>query len=184
MKIITVTGYKSMELGIFKESDEKITYIKKSIENRLIALIEEGLEWILTSGQLGVELWTAEVVLELQKTYDIKLAIIPAFENHHSRWPDDMKIKYAELIQAADFYDAIYLGDYKAPYQFKERDLWLINKSDACLILMDPEYPESTRYFHKLAEQANDYPIMYITPSDIDDVVEEMAMLDPDYWLQ
>ena len=184
MKIITVTGYKSMELGIFKESDEKITYIKKSIENRLIALIEEGLEWILTSGQLGVELWTAEVVLELQKTYDIKLAIISAFENHHSRWPDDMKIKYAELIQAADFYDAIYLGDYKAPYQFKERDLWLINKSDACLILMDPEYPESTRYFHKLAEQANDYPIMYITPSDIDDVVEEMAMLDPDYWLQ
>ena len=184
MKIITVTGYKSMELGIFNESDEKIKFIKKSIENRLIALIEEGLEWVLTSGQIGVELWTAEVLVKLKKTYDVKFAIIPAFENHHSRWPDDLKMKYAELIQAADFYDAIYKGDYKAPYQFKERDLWMINKSDACLILMDPEYPESTQYFHKLAEQANDYPIMYITPSDIEDAVEEMAMLDPDYWIQ
>lgn len=29
MKIITVTGYRSMELGIFKESDERIKYIKK-----------------------------------------------------------------------------------------------------------------------------------------------------------
>src|SRR5699024_3371695 len=83
----------------------KITYIKKSIENRLIGLIEEGLEWVLTSGQLGVELWTVEVLIELQKTYDIKFAIIPAFENHHSRWPDELKIKYSELIQAADFYE-------------------------------------------------------------------------------
>src|SRR5699024_769775 len=92
--------------------------------------------------------------------------------------------KYSELIQAADFYDAIYLGDYKGPYQFQKRDLWFIEKSDACLILMDPDYPESTYYFHKLAEQTNDYPIMYITPSDIEEAVEEIAMIDPDYWIQ
>src|SRR5699024_9420468 len=108
MKIITVTGYKSMELDIFNESYEKITYIKKSIENTFIGLIEEGIECVLTLGQLGVELWPGEVLIELQKIYDIKFAIIPAFENHHSRWPDELKIKYSELIQAADFYDAIY----------------------------------------------------------------------------
>src|SRR5699024_12148687 len=98
---------------IFNESDEKITYIKKSIENRLIGLIEEGLEWVLTSGQPGVELWTVEVLIELQKIYDIKFAIIPALENHHSRWPDELKIKYSELIQDADYYDGIDLVDYK-----------------------------------------------------------------------
>lgn len=173
-----------MELGIFKESDERIEFIKKSIENRLTGLIEEGLEWVLTSGQMGVELWTVEVVLKLKETYDIKVAIIPPFEKHYDRWKDDMKMKYAELIEAADFYEPIYQGDYQAPYQFKERDLWLISKSDACLILMDPDFPEGTKYFYELAEQAKNYPIMYITPADIDDVVEEMQMLDPDYWIQ
>src|SRR5699024_4395834 len=115
MKIITVTVYKSMELGILNESDEKITYIKKSITNRLIGLIAEGLKWVLYSRQLRVELWIVEVLIELQKTYDIKFAIISAFENHHSSWPDELKIKYSELIQAFDFYDAIYLGEYKGP---------------------------------------------------------------------
>lgn len=182
MKNIYVTGYRSMELGIFSETDEKISYVKQAIKNRLIGLIEEGLEWVLVSGQMGVEMWTAEVVLELKEIYDIHLAIIPAFENHHSRWPDAIKEKYSDLCMQADFFDAIYQGDYKGPYQFKARDLWMINKSEGALILMDPEYPESSQYFYRLAEEADNYLLMTITPSDIDDVVEEIQMQDPDYW--
>lgn len=58
MKILTVTGYKPMELNIFKEGDPRIAFIKAAIEKRLIYFIEEGLEWVLISGQMGVELWT------------------------------------------------------------------------------------------------------------------------------
>lgn len=53
MKILAVTGYKSMELGIFKEDDERIKFIKAAIQKRLIGFIEEGLEWVLISGQMG-----------------------------------------------------------------------------------------------------------------------------------
>lgn len=41
MNIVTVTGYKPMELSIFKENDPRIDFIKAAIEKRLIGFIEE-----------------------------------------------------------------------------------------------------------------------------------------------
>ncbi|API91224.1 MULTISPECIES: SLOG family protein [Virgibacillus] len=184
MKIITVTGYKPMEINIFKEEDDRITYIKAAIRKRLVPMIEEGLEWVLISGQMGVELWTAEVVYDLQEDYDIRLGVFPPFENQDSRWPEPLQEKYQAIIASADFYKPLYQGDYRGAYQFKAKNMWLVDKSDACLLLVDQEYPGSTRYFYEVAKQAMpDHTIYTITPSDLDDVVEEIRMADPDYWI-
>lgn len=183
MKILAVTGYKSMELGIFKEDDERIKFIKAAIQKRLIGFIEEGLEWVLISGQMGVEFWTAEVVLDLQEMYDIKLGIFPPFENRESRWPEQLQEKYQELTMVADFYKPIYQGDYKGAYQFKAKNLWFVDKSDGLMLLMDDEFPGSNRFLYEAAKNAEgDYPIFTITPADLDDVVEELRMQDPEYW--
>src|SRR5699024_8349357 len=119
MKILTVTGCKLMDLGIFSEEDPRFEFIKKAIEKRLISFIEEGLEWVLISGQMGVEMWTAEVVLDLKETYDIQVGVIPPFENQENRWPESLQQKYQELTFTADFFQPIYNGDYKGRYQFK-----------------------------------------------------------------
>ncbi|WP_047979781.1 SLOG family protein [Ornithinibacillus contaminans] len=183
MKVLTVTGYKPTEIGIFKENDPKIAIIKAAIEKRLIGFIEEGLEWILISGQKGVELWAAEVALELKEEYDIQIGIIPPFEKQEERWSEDLKLKYEELTMVADFYQPLYNGEYKGPYQFRAKNKWLVEKSDACLLLLDDEYPGSIRFFYEEAKQATkDYPVYLITPADLDDIVEEMRMADPDYW--
>ncbi|MEC5425701.1 DUF1273 domain-containing protein [Virgibacillus sp. C22-A2] len=183
MKIITVTGYKPMEIGIFKENDPKINFIKAAIEKRLIGFIEEGLEWVIVSGQMGVELWTAEIVLDLKDMYDINIGIFPPFENQESRWPESLQEKYQELISVVDFYKPIYQGDYKGAFQFKAKNMWMADKSDGCLLLMDDEFPGSNRFFHEAAKAVEgDYPMYVITPTDLDDVVEEMKMADPDYW--
>ncbi|WP_099157522.1 SLOG family protein [Virgibacillus ndiopensis] len=183
MKIVAVTGYKPMELSIFKVDDDRIKFIKAAIKKRIIAFIEEGLEWVLTSGQMGVELWTAEVVLELQEMYDIKIGVIPPFENQESRWPEPIKQQYHEISSIADFYQPLYQGDYKGAYQFKAKNKWLVDKSDGCLILIHDEYPGSNRFFYEEAQRtAKDYPIYIITPADLEDVVEEIRMQEPDYW--
>ncbi|MFC3041499.1 SLOG family protein [Virgibacillus xinjiangensis] len=182
MEILTVTGYKPMELNIFKEDDPRIAFIKAAVEKRLIGFIEEGLEWVLVSGQMGVELWTAEVVLDLKEQYDINLGIFPPFENQESRWPEPLQEKYQELMMVADFFKPIYKGEYKGAFQFKAKNMWLADKSDACLVLMDDEFPGSTRFFHQAAKEQENYPIYTITPADLDDIVEEMRMSDPDYW--
>lgn len=172
-----------MELNIFKVDDQRISFIKAAIRQRLVGFIEEGLEWVVVSGQMGVELWAAEVVMELQEQYDIRLALIPPFENQETRWPESIQQVYQELTSVADFYKPLYVGDYKGAYQFKAKNKWLIDKSDGCLLLMDEEYPGSGRYFYQEAKEMDDYPVYLITPADLDDVVEEIRMQDPDYWM-
>ena len=63
MKVIAVTGYKPFELGIFKMII-RVECIKKALHRKLTNFVEDGLEWVIISGQLGVELWAAEVVLK------------------------------------------------------------------------------------------------------------------------
>ncbi|MFD2761543.1 SLOG family protein [Lentibacillus juripiscarius] len=183
MKVLTVTGYKSMELNIFKPDDERITYIKAAIEKRLIGFIEEGLEWVLISGKMGVELWAGEVVMNLRDEYDIKLALIPPFENQDERWPEPVQQIYREMTAAADFFRPLYKGGYSGPYQYQASNKWLIDKSDGCLLILDEEFPGSNRYFYQEAQAfEGHYPVYLITPSDLEDAVEEMRMTDPGYW--
>lgn len=185
MKVLAVTGYKPMELNLFKPDDKRIEFIKAAIEKRLIGFIEEGMEWVLISGQMGVELWTGEVVLDLKEDYDVKLAVVPPFENQESRWPEAIQQVYQELTMMADFYQPLYQGNYKGGYQFKAKNKWLVAKSDGCLILLDDENPGSNGFFYeeaKGAEASGGYTIFVITPGDLDDIVEEMRMSDPNYW--
>ncbi|MHA6251565.1 SLOG family protein [Oceanobacillus sp. CAU 1775] len=182
MKVLHITGYKSLELGIFKEDDPKVSIIKYAIKKRIIGFIEEGLEWVIVSGQMGVELWTAEIVLDLKEEYEINLAVFPPFENQDKRWPDNLKEKYQEITMTADFFKPLYQGDYKAPYQFQAKNMWLVDKSDASLLLIDEEYPGSVKFFYDVAKKEEAYPVYLITPLDLDDIVEELRMQDPDYW--
>ncbi|SFB28858.1 Uncharacterized SPBc2 prophage-derived protein YoqJ [Lentibacillus halodurans] len=182
MKVLAITGYKPMEINIFKSDDERIAYIKTAIEKRLIGFIEYGLEWVLISGKMGVELWTGEVVLDLREKYGLKLAVIPPFENQEERWPEPIRQVYQEIAAIADFYRPLYKGGYSGPYQYQANNKWLIDKSDGCLLLLDEEFPGSNRYFYQEAKETEGgYSIYLITPADLEDVVEEMRMMDPEY---
>lgn len=68
-KVIYVSGYRSFELGVFKENDPKIQVVKNVLKKELHQLAEEGLEWVLVSGNLGVELWAVQIVAELKEEY-------------------------------------------------------------------------------------------------------------------
>lgn len=185
MRIVTVTGYKTFELGIFSENDERIPYIKEAIRRRLVQLIENGLEWVLISGQLGVELWAGEVTIELKEEgYEVKLGVIPPFSGQSSRWQEETQLKYEEICTLADFNQPIYNGEYKGPYQFQAKNNWLIEKTDGCIVLLDEENYGSVKYFYESAkarENAGKYEIQLITPFDLDEVVSEMTMFHDDF---
>ena len=65
----------------------------------------KGLEWVLIQGQMGIELWTAEVVLDLKKDYpELKLGIITPFLGHTQRWNEQNQAKYASNRSTSRFY--------------------------------------------------------------------------------
>ncbi|WP_242439912.1 SLOG family protein, partial [Staphylococcus aureus] len=76
VKTVYVTGYKSFELNIFKDDAPEVHYLKQFIKHKIEQLLDEGLEWVLIQGQMGIELWTAEVVIELQRLNEVGYKIL------------------------------------------------------------------------------------------------------------
>jgi uncharacterized phage-like protein YoqJ len=177
-KTVVVTGYKAHELGIFTEKHPAVQYLKKTIERKLIPLIEEGLEWVIISGQLGVELWSAEVVFELQNHYsDLKLAVLTPFLKQESRWKEDTQQYYESVLSRADFVRAISNRPYESPAQLRMKNEFLIEKSDALLVLFDEERPGSPEFYLKAARKKQkidaSYEILTISFEEVNMVIQD-----------
>ncbi|MUT68773.1 DUF1273 domain-containing protein [Paenibacillus sp. NEAU-GSW1] len=179
MKNVLVTGYRAHELQIFDQKHRNIDYIKKAIENKLIPLIEEGLEWIVTPGQYGTDLWACEVGLELKRSRypKLKLSIITAFSNQEEQWKDERKEYYKRIVESVDYYGAVSNQPYVGPWQFQARDELLFRKTDGIVLFYDEEAAESSAKFVKakaLKKQDDEgYRFIGIGADDIQNIVEE-----------
>lgn len=180
LKVLFVTGYKNYELGIFDNKSKEVSFIKKAMYNRLNILAEEGLEWVLISGQMGVELWAGEAVISLKKTYrDLKLAVLTPFLNQESKWNEKNQEYYNYIIENADYVDSISKQPYVNPGQFKNRDQLLLHKSDGILILYDEEKEGSAKYIWQEAKKYKEkkpYEIIQIDFYDLQQLIEEASM--------
>ncbi|UUZ79084.1 DUF1273 domain-containing protein [Paenibacillus sp. P26] len=177
MKTVLVTGYKAAELGIFSLKHPGIAIIKKALKNQILALMEEGLEWVIVSGQWGVELWAAEAVLELKESgQELQLAVITPFLAQEENWSDEKKEIYNRVIQHADYVNSVTKSKYDGPWQFKQKDQFLLRNSDALILLYDEENVGSPRFIKEQAlhhARTGEYPIYSITASDLQSIVEE-----------
>ncbi|QQZ11488.1 DUF1273 domain-containing protein [Heyndrickxia vini] len=180
MKVISISGYKPFELGIFSSKHPAIEIIKKAIKKELIRLIEEGLEWVLISGQLGVELWAAEVIFELQDVYPtIKLAILTPFENQEGNWNESNKEFYEMILSQADFVDSISKQPYTNPQQFRNRNRIFLHKSQAMLIVYDAQNEGSPKYMYEEAKKYKEQNNFEIISIDFDQL---QMLIEDDEW--
>ena len=53
MTSLLIVGYKAFELGITNEKDMRIQIIKEAVRRDLQRLLDEGLEWLIFTGNLG-----------------------------------------------------------------------------------------------------------------------------------
>ncbi len=146
-----VTGYKSFELNIFKYDAPEVYYLKAFIRHKLLQYIDEGLEWVLIQGQLGIELWTAEVVIDLRVEYpDLKLGIITPFYGHTSKWNEQNQMKYNKIAQETDFMESVHHTEYEGPYQFKQTDQFILDHTDMTILIYDEEQEGSPKFFKRM----------------------------------
>ncbi|ALC85776.1 hypothetical protein AM499_08045 [Bacillus sp. FJAT-22090] len=178
-KRLVITGYKAHELGIFNDSHAGIPIIKRAIYNQLLLLMDEGLEWVILSGQQGVETWAAEVLLEMKVDFPhLKLAIITPFLEQEKNWNEQKQEKYRNLLFQADYQTSITKSPYEAPWQFIEKNKFLLRNSDGILIVYDEENEGSPKYFKKLAQQfaeKENYSLFIIDAYDLQVIAEEIA---------
>jgi len=176
-RVAVVSGYKAYELGIFKQSHPAVKYIKQALLKQLTALVEEGLEWVIISGQPGVELWAAEVVFELQQFItELKLSVLTPFLNQEDKWSESNKEWYESVVVQADYVDSISKKSYEKPWQLKLANQFFIQKSDVLVMLYDDEKEGSPRFLLDAAKERklkDSYDIRLISFYDLQLMIEE-----------
>lgn len=177
MKVLLISGYKSFELGIYSNKHDAVKYIKKAIKNKILSYISEGIEWIIISGQMGTELWAAEVVFELQEEFlHLQLAVFTPYEEQEKNWNEANKVYYEEILIGADHVDSISRKPYESPLQLKAKNEFLVSKSDGCILLYDTEREGTPKYLYDLAnkkKELHNYTIDLITFDDLQVIAEE-----------
>jgi uncharacterized phage-like protein YoqJ len=177
LNVIYITGYKAFEIGIFKNDHEGVKYIKSALKQRLFPLVEEGAEWVIISGQLGVELWAAEVAIELRSEYEqLKLGILTPYLNQQDSWNEENKEYYQRILSKADFVDSISKKPYESPQQLRMKNLFMVHKSDGMIIVYDEEREGTPRYAFSEAkkyQENHSYPIIQISFDDLQQAAEE-----------
>ncbi|WP_270182258.1 DUF1273 domain-containing protein [Alkalihalobacillus sp. CinArs1] len=188
--VLLVTGYKAHEIGIFNDDHPGLHIIKEALRIRISQLIEDmEFEWILISGQTGVELWAGEVALDLREEYpDLKLAVLTPFLDQETKWKESTQEYYQMIMSEADFVESITNRPYENPGQLKAKNEFLVKKSDAMLILYDEDTPGSPDFYLKEADnrkkQQSEYEVYTITPIDLDLLQQDLQESDPDFYSQ
>jgi uncharacterized phage-like protein YoqJ len=177
LKRVLVTGYKATELGIFSLKHPGIEIIKKAIKKQLIALLDEGLEWVIVSGQWGIELWAAEAALELREEYkNLQLAIITPFLEQEENWKEEKKKLYQTILSKANYVNSVTKSKYSGPWQFKEKNTFLLRNTDGMILVYDEENEGSPRFIKDQAQQqglTRSYPIYTINALDLQNIADD-----------
>ncbi|PLS16306.1 hypothetical protein CVD28_17695 [Bacillus sp. M6-12] len=179
MKVLYLTGYKPFELGIFKNDHPGVKYIQSAIKQRIALFAEEGLEWVIINGQLGAELWGAEMVLELKEEYSqLQLAVLTPYLNQEESWKEHNREYYESVLAQADFVDSISKKPYEGPAQLRTKSMFMLQKSDGMLIVYDEEKDGSPKYVYKDAKrlsESGEYHVFQITFDDLQQVIEDQS---------
>ncbi|MDI4650238.1 DUF1273 domain-containing protein [Cohnella hashimotonis] len=178
MNNLLITGYRAHELGIFGQKHKGIPFIRKAIESKLIPLVEEGLEWVITPGQYGVDLWACESVIALKKNYpQLRLSILTAFEGQEEKWSEDKQEYYRDILKNVDYYAAVSKQPYSGPWQFTARDDLLLRKTEGIILVYDEEAGDASPKFMKekaLRKNREDgYLYLAVSSEDIQSAANE-----------
>ncbi|GAA3406357.1 DUF1273 domain-containing protein [Paenibacillus hodogayensis] len=180
MKNLLVTGYRAHELNIFDEKNPGIGFIQKAIESKLVPLIEEGLEWVITPGQYGVDLWACEAVIRLKRNYShLRCSIISAYLNPDEKWKEGRQRYFQDILKGVDYYASVSNKPYEGVWQLKARDELLFRKTDGILLFYDEDRGEASPRFYKeraLKKQAKEgYRYIGIQAEDVQSIADEEA---------
>lgn len=173
MVSVLVVGYKAFDLGIFGDKDQRLKIIKAAIRRDLIYLLENGMKWLVFTGNLGFEAWVLEVAKELQEEYNFQLATIFIFENQGKNWNEVNQEKLANF-KNVDFIKYAY-PSYENPSQFRTYNQFLLESTDGAYLFYDEENETKLKYLYQMMKENKQYHIKNLTFDDLNEMAENFS---------
>ena len=117
MKTCAITGHRPTRFKFkYKENYAGCKRLKKRLHDQFILLYEQGVRRFLVGGSLGVDMWSGEILLDLQKQpeySDIELVIELTYPGHigTDASPESFDKRNRYLVDHADYLVAVYDND-------------------------------------------------------------------------
>lgn len=92
-KRVCFTGHRPEKLNDSEET------IKKELRAEILNSINEGFNVFISGMARGVDIWAAEIIIELKnKGYDLKLICAIPYDGFESKWSKEWQIRYNNII--------------------------------------------------------------------------------------
>ena len=152
----------------YKENNNGCRRLKKRIKDQCVLLYERGVRQFWVGGSLGVDMWTAEILLRLkeQPEYsEIALMIALPFADHDSTWDDRSKLRMAFLIKHSSKTVTVGASGQPPTVNYRRRNEFLVNHADCLLAVYDNDRSirSGTGMTVNLAKEKG-IPVIYIHP--------------------
>ena len=120
---------------------EKLTrhecQVIRGLEAAIKKAIADGYKVFISGMAPGVDIWAAEIVLQLRdKGADIKLICAIPFEGFEKRWPE-WEGRYNAIMEKADLVRFICKGNIRGVHQI--RNVWMVDHSARVIAVFNGE---------------------------------------------
>ena len=106
------------------------------LRKEILKAIDEGYRVFLTGMSRGVDLWAADIVIELRRyNKNLKLMCVIPYEGMEERWSVDWKKHYNMVCKQADHVQV--LSDRYSPDVYQNRNQWLVNHSSKLIAVFN-----------------------------------------------
>ena len=98
------TGYRPQKMPFgFSESDPRCIDFKRRVKETIQALYDMGYRHFISGDALGMDMFAAEVVLELCAQHpDMILEMVSPFDDQAARWSPELRTHHDRLFAQAD----------------------------------------------------------------------------------
>ena len=140
----------------YEESARECLLLKEVLEAQITALAEQGVTDFLSGMAQGVDLWSSQIVLDLQKKNPaLKLHCVLPCKGQESKWTASAQERYRSLL--AQDNEGVYVGqEYNRDCMLK-RNRYLVDHSSILLAVYNGTWRSGTgatvRYAQKLKRE-------------------------------
>lgn len=173
MTTALILGYSAFDLGLYNDKDPRLKVIKKAIQKDLESMAQEGVTWLVFTGNLGFEYWVLEVARDMKEDYGFQLATIFDFETHGENWNEANQLKLSQFKQV-DFVKYAY-PKYENKGQLRDYQRFLLENTDLAYFFYDPENETKLKFMDKLMTNQEGYRIKRLTFEDLNELVENFS---------
>lgn len=115
------TGHRPEKLSVSE------TVVKNGLKKEILKSEEEGFTTFISGMSRGVDIWAAEIVLELKKNnHDIKLVCASPFKGFEKNWDNKWKTAYRKIMESADLVH--FVCDKYSIDSYQKRNIWMVDR--------------------------------------------------------